>query len=367
VRKGDEHAPWEEGVLVGVGSDRALVRVNGDVSSVELERVALVDAPAAPTLEAVVRGETADVDVELTYSTALLKSAVSYRLVRAIGTTHAWLDGYATIANETGVDFTQGSITLTADVPALRDFSQGAAAAAKGAPAADTAAIRFPSPLSVPSGRTVATRLFGPSEVTLTRRIVVEGPGLPIYAGSEPGEMGNASVRAVVDATTVSPGKLSPMGMLAGSTDLFEGDLQANDPPRWFGDTISRPLPGGVGLRTDLGDERHFEARRRLVSIKGLGRCVTDSSWEVVVTNPTEEAIPFEDVEPVSGDYVLLDSSLPAIAKERDYFGFGFPVDGKATVRLKFRVRVTSCVDTGRRGYWYAGGAKKANGKPMAK
>ena len=52
----------------------------------------------------------------------------------------------------------------------------------------------------------------------------------------------------------------------------------------------------------------------------------------------------------------------PATAKEKDYFGFGFPVAGKTTVRLKFRVRVTSCVEVGRRGgYWYTG---KSWGRP---
>jgi hypothetical protein len=75
------------------------------------------------------------------------------------------------------------------------------------------------------------------------------------------------------------------------------------------------------------------------------------------------DAIPFEDVEPVTGDYAVLDSSLPATAKEKDYFGFAFPVGAKAIVRLRFRVR-TSCVESvGRRGYWYGG---KSAGKPSA-
>jgi hypothetical protein len=79
------------------------------------------------------------------------------------------------------------------------------------------------------------------------------------------------------------------------------------------------------------------------------------------VTNPTEEAIPFEDVEPVAGDYTVAESSLPVTAKEKDYFGFAFPVEGKGSVRLRFRARVTSCSEVvGQRGYWYG----KAGPKP---
>jgi hypothetical protein len=107
-------------------------------------------------------------------------------------------------------------------------------------------------------------------------------------------------------------------------------------------------------LRIDLGDAKQSEIVRRLTGLRNLKRCVTESSWEVNVTNPTEDTMPFEDVEPVSGDYTILDSSLPATAKEKDYFGFGFSVAGKSTVRLKFRVRVTSCVESmSRPGYWY--------------
>jgi replicative DNA helicase len=55
---------------------------------------------------------------------------------------------------------------------------------------------------------------------------------------------------------------------------------------------------------------------------------------------------------------------LFSLEKERDYFGFAFPVPGRVTAHLKFRARVTSCVDTAdRRGYWYGMGAK--SGKPM--
>jgi hypothetical protein len=362
-RQDTDGGPWEEGTLVGVAPPRALVAVSGEVSLVLYEHVALTGAPADATLETTATTDAGTVDVELTYATTQVRSAVGYRLVRSAGTGKGALAGEATITNDTGIDLPNAAFTLTADAPALGDFAQTNAAAKTAVPpSSDTTTIRFASLLSIPSGRAVSTRLFGPSEVALTRRTVIEGPGLPIYGGTQAGEMPSTSVRAVVDAVSVAGGKLSPPGMLPGTTELFEGDAQSSEPPRWYGSTVSRPLPGAVGLRTDLGDERQFETQRRLLAIKGLGRCVSESSWEVSITNPTEEPIPFEDVEPVTGDYTVLESSLPATAKEKDYFGFGFPVAGKTTVRLKFRVRVTSCVEVGRRGgYWYTG---KSWGKP---
>ena len=362
VWKGRDGTSWDEGVLVGVTGQRALVAVNGDVTSTDLEHVSLSGAPSEPSLEANVTGTKGPADAELTYATAQIRSTVGYRLVRHGGSSLGALGGDATISNDSGIDMPDTSFIITADAPSPRDFAQGGPS--KSAGASDTTAIRFTNRISVPAGRSVATRLFGPSEVALTRRIVIEGMGLPIYAGTPPGEMSNASVRAVVDATNVTGGKLSAQGMLPGATELFDADAQATDPPRWYGSTASRPLPGGIGLRIDLGDEKQFETQRRMVAMKSLGRCVSESTWEVSVTNPTEEPLPFEDVEPVTGDYSVLESSLPATAKEKDYFGFAFPVAGKSTVRLKFRVRVTSCVErSGSRGYWYTG-KPSGKGKP---
>jgi hypothetical protein len=364
VKSGDDHdaSAYEAGTLVEVEDTRAMVALARGTVQVDVGRIAIVDAPAEPFLEASVSADGGDLDAELTYATQLVQSSVSYRLVRTTGTARGMLAGYATLMNSTGVDLPNATITMTADSPSLRDFAQGGAAAAK--PSSDTTMVRFATPVSLGAGRTVAERLFGPSEVTLTRRVVVEGQGLPIYSGSELGETSNASVRAVQDAVAVTGGKLSPLGMLPGSTELFEGDAQPTDPPRWYGETNSRPLPGGVGLRVDLGDERQFDIRRRLTGLKSLGRCVSESSWDVSVTNPTEEPIPFEDVEPVSGDYQVLDSTLPVTANEHDYFAFGFSVEGGKTLRLRFRVRVTSCIETvGRRGYWYAGKSAKPYGK----
>jgi hypothetical protein len=363
VRSGEEHPTWDEGTLVAVSSDTALVSVGGAVLGVPFNHVAFVDAPAEPVLEAAVQASGGDTDVELTYATSLLHSTVTYSLVRTAGTARGVLRGAASLTNGSGADLPNATVTLSSEVPSLKDFTQGGAPAKTTSPAeGDTALIRFAAPISLPAGRSVSEPLFGPSEVTLTRRVVIEGLGLPVYSGTEAGETSNSSVRAVVDANAVLPGKLSPLGMLPGSTELFEADAQASDPPRKYDDTYARPLPGGIGLRIDLGDERGFDTRRRLLGTRNLGRCVSESTWEVSVTNPTEEPIPFEDVEPVSGDYVVVESSLPATAKERDYFGFEFPVAGKATVKLRFRARVTSCVETRNRGYWYGGLGK--SGKP---
>ena len=355
VRSGEEHSTWDDGTLVAVSSDTALVSVGGAIVSVPVKQVAFVDAPAEPVLEAAVQGTAGDTDVELTYATSLLHSTVTYNLVRIAGTARGMLGGAATLTNASGADLPSAIVTLSTDIPSLKDFTQGGAAKVAPPAGGDTALIRFAAPISLAAWGSVSVPLFGPSEVTLTRRVVIEGLGLPVYTGTEPGETTNTSVRAVVDATAAQPGKLSPLGMLPGSTDLFETEPAGSDPPRKYDGTYSRPLPGGVGLRIDLGDERGFDTRRRLLGTRSLGRCVSESTWEVSVTNPTEELIPFEDVEPVSGDYVVVESSLPATAKERDYFGFEFPVAGKATVKLRFRARVTSCVETRTRGYWYGG------------
>jgi len=216
--------------------------------------------------------------------------------------------------------------------------------------------MRLPSPITLAAGQRALVRVFGPTEVVLARRVVVEGPGLPSY-GTALEEYGNGSIRAVLDAIPRSGEPLFSHGLLAGPAHLFE--RTAGEPPRGYGIAQTRPLPGTKGVRVDLGDERRIPARRKLTARKDLGRCVVETTWEVTVSNPTESPLSVEDVETVTGKYQVLDSTVPVLAAEPDHFVFGLTVPAAGEAKVKFRVRTTVCV-VARRAYWSAPRAKSA-------
>jgi hypothetical protein len=192
--------------------------------------------------------------------------------------------------------------------------------------------------------------VFANRDVTLSRKLVVEGPGLP--KDYSPGEVSSSGIQAVLDAETADAKPVSDQRMVRGESDLYQKG------GAFFGAATARPLPGGLGLRVQLGADQGMEVRRKLLSRRVIKRCVTESSWELRLHNTTEAAIIFQDVEPVSGEYEILESSSPAIAKESDHFAFGGTLAPNAEQKLTFRVRITGCEAEAPR-YWSGYGKSK--------
>ncbi|MBN1609191.1 MAG: hypothetical protein JW940_21355 [Polyangiaceae bacterium] len=354
---GEERQP---ATLLGVSESGPVVSVDRQTRLLEFGRVAVPALPEGlrpePTLELVVSSDRDTQDVELTYSCHSVRAGMQYQLFHVPGAATAQVTGLLGVSNESGVPLSQALVTLTSEVDEPTEFAETETAGDKSAtteaqrPAKkqppSTTFVRWTSPLSLAIGERALLRLFGPTETRLTRKVVVEGPGLPIAVGES---AYNASIRAVLDAESLDEAPLSEAGLVGGQAQLFE--RLASEPPRAYGTAAARPLPGARGLRVDLGTENQYPASRRLVSRRSLGRCTAETAWEVTVSNPTEAPVLVEDVEPVTGKYRLIDSSVPAIATEADHFVFAMTVPPGGQSTLKFRVRTMGCV-MARRHYW---------------
>jgi hypothetical protein len=354
---GEERQP---ATLLGVSEVGPVVSVDRQTRLLEFGRVAVPALPeglrAEPTLDLVVSSDRESQDVELTYSCHSIKAGMQYQLLHAPGAASAQVTGLLGVSNESGVPLSQALVTFTSETDEPTEFAETETAGDKSA-AADapgpakkqppsTTFVRWTSPVSLAVGERALLRLFGPTETRLTRKVVVEGPGLPIAAGDG---AYNASIKAVLDAESLDEAPLSESGLVGGQAQLFE--RFGSEPPRAYGTAAARPLPGARGIRVDLGAESQYPANRRLVSRRNLGRCAAETAWEVTVSNATEAPVLVEDVEPVTGKYRLIDSSVPPIATEEDHFVFAMTVPPTGQSTLKFRVRTMGCV-MARRHYW---------------
>lgn len=344
------------GILLGVSAEGPVVSVDGEVRLASYDRLSIAALPEGlrrePSVEFLVRSDREEQEVELVYTSKQVKGAMEYHLVRAPRATTAQLTGVAAIVNESSSPLVNATFSLSQEKlqPSLFAAADGKSADAEREAAEAkslTTFVRLLTPMTINAGEKTSFRVFGPSDVNLTRKLVMEGVGFPTNNG--PDEYGNSSMQSVLDARTVNGTAISSQGMLPGRAHLFE--RADAEPPRSYGTSPARPLPEAKGLRIDLGREDKFVTHRKLVAKKTLGRCVVETSWDITVSNPTDEATPLEDVEPVSGKYELLDSSVPPIAKELDHFAFQLMLPPNGESRLKFKVRTLSCV-TERRSYW---------------
>lgn len=354
----------QRGTLLGLTADGPIVALGGAVRVLSDARISVPTLPstlrAEPMLEVLVRAAAETKQIELSYTTRLVRAALEYQLTRAPGAANAELSGLVGISNEMGTSLEAAHVTLTSNPSETSKFAQQTAAQS----AADertmtTTRVDLEAPVTLAHGERALVKLFGPREVALTRKVIIEGRGLP-YDGA-PDEVGSASVHAVLDARVTNAEPLSRRGMVGGQAHLFERSASA--PAHAYGTAVARPLPGAMGLRVDLGDETKVPNKRKLVQKRTLSRCVIETSWEVTITNSTEEPLPVEDVEPVDGKYEILDSSLPPIAKEIDHFAFGATVPANGETKLKFKVRTSAC-SVQRSRYWQPSWSKSSWSKP---
>lgn len=370
---------WEEGsqaerakqaILIGFADGLPVVSIDKQIRVLDNGRIAVPKLPDAirdePTLELLVTSDHDEQEVEIAYRSRRMDADILYQLVRPPGAQTAQIVGLVAASNESGTPLVNAGFLLSSETHEPLEFGLADAPSKSGDGASNgppTTRVRLPAPLTLAAGQHTMVRLFGPTDVGLARKIVFEGPGLPSYV-TTPEEVSNASVRAVLDAVGSNGEPLNQTGLVAGQAHLFE--RAANEPPRGYGAAAARPLPGARGVRVDLGDERKYPSRRRLVARKDLGRCVVETTWEVAMSNPTENALQVEDVEPVTGKYQVLESSIPVLASEPDHFVFGLTLPANSEVKLKFRVRTSGCIVKQRRywqqwskkGEWYGKGAK---------
>jgi hypothetical protein len=357
-----EHA--EPAILVGFADNLPIVSIDKQIRVLEADRVAVPRLPDSlreePTLELLVTSDRDEQDVELAYRSHQVDAGMVYQLVRPPGSPTAELTGLVGVSKETSTPLVDAALLIATEGHDPVEFGLGDDTAKPGGgdptPAEPpTTRMRLPSPLTLGAGQRALVHVFGPTEVTLARKVVIEGLGFPSYATALE-EYGNTSIRAVLDASARSGEPLARAGLVGGQAHLFE--RAAAEPPRAYGMVAARPLPGTKGVRVDLGAESKYPARRRLLARRDLGKCVVETTWEVAISNPTENPLPVEDVETVSGKYQVLESSVPVLAAEPDHFVFGLTVPAGSEIKVKFRVRTSACI-VARRSYWRQEWSKK--------
>jgi hypothetical protein len=340
----------QEGLMVMLDSGQSAVIVRGQRGAARPPEGLPNDLKLDPVLKLTVRNPSPQKGKLTTfYTTRSLGHSMEYVLVKQAATDRALLSGALSLRNKTGAALQNARIEVSDAPLALSSFGQSSTAKTR------STTLLLASPVSLDADVEARFPVFGAREVSLSRKLVVEGPGLP--KDYSPGEYPSQGIQAVLDAETSDGKPVSDQGMVRGASELYE------NAGSFFGSATARPLPGGLGLRVQLGEDRGLDVRRKLLARKVLKRCVTETSWEIRLHNTTESAILYQDVEPVSGTYEILDASSAAIAKESDHFAFGGTVEPNAEVKLTFRVRITGCEMSAPR-YWGSWPGKPSSGTP---
>jgi hypothetical protein len=101
--------------------------------------------------------------------------------------------------------------------------------------------------------------------------------------------------------------------------------------------------PRDETLRIKMGEAFDVVADRRQMEWRVTGSCESQSLWEIELRNRKTEPVEVDVLEPIAGDWTVLESSHAWQRVDARTFRFRVPVAVGDTTKISYRVRVKWC------------------------
>ncbi len=101
--------------------------------------------------------------------------------------------------------------------------------------------------------------------------------------------------------------------------------------------------PRDEKVRIRVGDAFDVVGERKQMDYKVINSCRSESAWQIDLRNHKDSAVEVDVIEPASGDWEIVSSSLKAVKEDANTFSFHVPVPAGGSTRVEYRVRVRWC------------------------
>jgi hypothetical protein len=101
--------------------------------------------------------------------------------------------------------------------------------------------------------------------------------------------------------------------------------------------------PRDEQLRIKMGEAFDVVGDRRQMEWRVTGNCESHSTWEIEVRNRKDEPVEVDVLEPVGGDWTVVESSHAWERMDARTFRFRVAVPARETTKITYRVRVKWC------------------------
>lgn len=266
------------------------------------------------------------------------------------------LNGWVTLTNTSGASYPDATLQLVAgDVNRARERPEVAMMAmAKngGMRAAPAPEMREESlfeyhlytldrPTTLRENQTKQVALLGASSVPVRKEFLLQGQG-HYYSNSygDTGEKLKIGVYVEFDNKEASNlGKPMPKGIVRVYKKDSEGRAQ------FIGEDNVDHTPKNEFVRLKLGDAFDVTARRKQTDFKKVGgtgkyNYIYDAAFEVELKNAKKEAVTVTVLEPIPGDWEMLQESHAHTKAASGTAKFLVPVPAEGSAKLTYRVRV---------------------------
>ena len=293
--------------------------------------------------------------LELSYLTGGLSWRADYVANLSADEKNLDLSGWVTLTNQSGAAYPNATLQLVAgDVNRAKQrsdkaYAVGAMMERAAAPAPKMAeeslfeyhlyTLDRPTTLAVNQTKQVA--LLSASGVPIRKEYLLQGQTY-YYSGSY-GDLGEKQkVGVFVEFDNKDSSRLG-MPLPKGIIRVYKRDSEGR--AQFVGEDNVDHTPKNELVRLKLGDAFDVTAKRKQTDYKSLGRqgkfgFVHESAFEVELKNAKKEPVTVSLLEPMPGDWEMLQSSHPHTKEAAGTARFKVTVPAEGSATLTYRVRV---------------------------
>jgi len=190
-------------------------------------------------------------------------------------------------------------------------------------------------PVTIENNQSRQIELFSPRTIHPQRIYrVVSGPGRHTHQLTE--EEVKVPVEVSLSFRTDEAGNLD-MPLPAGQVRLYQVDEEGQ---RWFiGEDRIDHTPKDTDVFIKAGSAFDIRAKRKQTEFKRITSRVSESGWEITVTNRKNDSLVVECLEQLSGDWEITESSHPFTVVNAFTARFDLSVKPGETIVLRYTVK----------------------------
>ena len=291
--------------------------------------------------------------IEASYITSGMQWNADYVLSLDPSEERAGLQGWVTVNNNSGASYKDAKLKLVAgDVhkarpnqPALRGRMAAAEMAMNKAAFAEEGLFEYhlytlDRPSTIKNAQTKQIQLLQAEGIKIVKDYVLDG-GIQYFQSVWSGPATKEKIKVFVGFknSEATPGLGQPLPK--GIVRVFKKDRSGS--PQLIGEDNIDHTPRNEDIRLELGNAFDVVAERRQTDFRHLSQrpgTVYESAHEIKIRNQKDTAVTVRVVEPLGGEWTMLETSIPNRKTAAFESQWDVPVPAGGETVLTYRVRV---------------------------
>jgi hypothetical protein len=288
--------------------------------------------------------------VEASYLTGNMNWSADYVLTVARDEQRADLDGWVTLANNSGVEYRNAKLQLVAGevhqaAPEVISRLSAGAIGQKAQEAPQFTQEPFSEyhlytlerRTSIENNESKQISLLNATGIPVEKQLAVEGQ---TYFYRNPQTIGNPVPQAVKVFYRFKNDAASGLGapLPAGVVRVYQADSKGGT--QFVGEDRIKHTPKDEPVRIYVGNAFDVVCERKQTDYKRIANDVFEMEYQITLRNHKDRDVSVEVREPVGGDWEVLSSNYKFEKLDARTIGFEVPVEKNGSATLDYRVRV---------------------------